>query len=126
MEKNEAGNNRRYDLEERTLKFAERCRVLAYQLSRDIVANEDVKQLIRSSGSVSANYVESRESLGKKDCLYKLKTCKREARESQVWLKLLKIRKNSPDVSHELELLAQESIELILIFGAIIAKLKSK
>jgi four helix bundle protein len=123
MEKDEGRSAKTYDLEERTMEFARQCRLLASALKRDIVSYEDIKQLMRSSGSVAANYAESRESLSRKDCLHRLKICKKEAKESFVWLNLLRVQKNPP-LATELERLARESTELTLIFGAIIAKLK--
>ena len=122
MEKYEVQNMKKYDLEERTMAFARRCRLLAYALQRDTVSHEDVKQLIRSSGSVAANFIESRESLSRKDCLHRLKICRKEAKESHLWISLLQIRKN-PSLSIELQKLFQESLELTLIFGSIVTKL---
>jgi len=52
-----------YDLEERTWKFAKDCRFLVGGL-KPITSNfEDGKQLVRSSGSVGANYIEANENL---------------------------------------------------------------
>jgi four helix bundle protein len=62
-----AGNGRTFDLEERTFQFAKRVRLFVKQLPRTIGNIEDVKQLIRSSGSIGANYIEANESLGQKD-----------------------------------------------------------
>ena len=82
-----------------------------------------MKQLIRSSGSVGANYIEANESLGKKDKLMRVKISRKEAKESQYWLKLINV-----DCSSELEdkrkELVQEANELTNIFGSIALKLK--
>ena len=56
-----------YDLEERTFQFAKAVRLFVKTLPKTIAGIEDGKQLIRSSGSVGANYIEANESLGKKD-----------------------------------------------------------
>lgn len=79
------------------------------------------KQLIRAAGSVGANYIEANESLGKKDFIMKIRTSKREAKESRYWLKLS--RPNQENVQ-EKECLIQEATELMKIFGSIIEKSK--
>jgi 23S rRNA-intervening sequence protein len=71
-----------YDLEDRTLEFAKASRVFVKRLPRTIANIEDAKQFIRASGSIGANYIEANESIGKKDFVMKVKTCRREAEES--------------------------------------------
>lgn len=58
------------------------------KLPRTLANIEVTRQLIRAGGSVGANYIEANESLGKKDFLMKIKTCKKEAKGSRYWLKL--------------------------------------
>ena len=70
-----------YDLEERTLEFAKAVRLLAKSLPRTIANAEDMKQLIRSSGSVGANYREANEGLSKKDFLMRIRISRKEAKE---------------------------------------------
>src|SRR5205823_13369479 len=82
-------NSKPYDLEDRTLQFAKASRAFVKQLPRTIANIEDAKQFIRASGSVGANYIEANESIGKKDFVMKVKTCRREAKESGYWLRLL-------------------------------------
>ena len=54
------------------------------------IANiEDSKQLIKSSGSVGANYIEANEKLSKKDFLFRMKISRKEAKESVYWLRLI-------------------------------------
>src|SRR5712671_6020162 len=86
-----ASNNDRkpYDLEDRTFEFAKASRTFAKKLPRTIANIDDAKQFIRASGSIGANYIEANESIGKKDFLMKVKTCRREAKESGYWLRLL-------------------------------------
>ena len=79
-----------YDLEERTFEFARDCRSLIANLPKTIANIEDGKQLVRSSGSVGANYIEANEKLGDKDFSFRLKIARKEAKESAYWLKLLK------------------------------------
>src|SRR4030095_143652 len=112
-------NAKPYDLEERTAVFAERSRAFVKRLPRTIGNVEDAKQFIRASGSIGANYIEANESIGKKDFVMKIKTCRREAKESSYWLRLL-------DCNGELDSarakLLTEARELTSIFGAIVRK----
>ena len=107
-----------YDLEERTFEFARDVRVFAKRLPRTIANIEDVKQLIRASGSVGANYIEANESLGKKDFLMKIKISRKEAKESRYFLRLLDCGGTDPDRQR----LVIEATELMNIFGSIFRK----
>jgi four helix bundle protein len=80
-----------FDLEERTFQFAKTGRVFVKQLPRTISNIEDVKQFIRASGSIGANYIEANEAIGKRDFVMKIKICRREAKESCYWLRLIDI-----------------------------------
>ncbi len=73
-------NPKQYDLEDRTFEFARRVRTLIKKLSKTIGNIEDGKQVIRSSGSVGANYIEANESLSKKDFIMRIKICRKEAK----------------------------------------------
>ena len=81
----------KYDLEERTYLFAKRVRAFVKRIPRTLCNIEDGKQLVRSSGSIGANYIEANESLGKKDFLMRVRICRKESKESRYWLKLLEI-----------------------------------
>lgn len=70
-----------YDLEERTFQFAKSIRLLVKKLPKTQANIEDVKQVIRSSGSIGANYIEANEALSKKDFLYRVKISRKEAKE---------------------------------------------
>lgn len=105
-------NIKQYDLEERTFKFAQKCRVFIRQLTSSISSREDAKQLARSSGSIAANYIEANESLSKKDFVMCMKISRKEAKETILWLRLLK----APDE------LINEATELKKILSAIIVK----
>jgi four helix bundle protein len=114
-------NSKQYDLEERTLKFARRVRVFVMQLKKTIANIEDGKQLVRASGSVGANYIEANEALSKKDFAMRIKICRKEAKESGYWLKLVNPEGKS-EVERERKELVQEATELTNIFGAILRK----
>jgi len=64
-----------YNLEERTFQFAKECRFLVKSLKKSIENIEDGRQLVKSSGSIGANYIEANEKLGDKDLKFRLKNC---------------------------------------------------
>ena len=113
----------KYDLEERTFNFAKKVRLFVKTLPKSISNTEDTRQLVKSSGSVGANYIEANESLGKKDFLMRLKISRKEAKESNYWLRLINESNNLNNKS-ETEKLIQESMELNKIFSSIIEKSK--
>lgn len=90
----ETKNTKQYDLEERTFIFAKSTRSFVKNLPRSIGNVEDGKQLVRSSGSVSANYIEANEALSKKDFIMRAKICRKEAKESRLWLRLVDTGEN--------------------------------
>jgi four helix bundle protein len=111
----------KFDLEERTLEFARRVRSFVKTLPRTIANVEDVKQLVRASASIGANYIEANESLGKRDFLMRIRISRKEAKGSSFFLRLLDTG-DHPDVATERAALLGESIELMKIFGAILRK----
>ena len=117
--------NKIYDLEERTFQFALKVRFFIKKLPRNVNNIEDGKQLVRSSGSVGANYIEANDSLGEKDKLMKVRICRKEAKESKFWLRLVDTENNEILESERIKLI-QESHELMLIFGSILKNLTKK
>ncbi len=112
------GSGRIFDLEDRTYRFALSVRQFLRKLPRSIITEVDGRQLIRSSGSVGANYIEANDNVGDRDFLYRIKLCRKEAKESRFWLKLLLIEEPSL-VAEERAALANEADELMRIFAAI-------
>lgn len=110
-----------YDLEERTLSFAKEVRKWVRKVPKDICNIEDCKQLIRSSGSVGANYIEANESLSKKDFKVRIKISRKESKESRFWLKLIDTQQDKKLEKRKSELV-QEYTELLKIFSAILNK----
>lgn len=117
----EIQNAKVYDLEERTLKFAKDVRLFINKLFKTTGNFEDSKQLIRSSGSVGANYIEANESLGDKDFLMRIKICRKEAKESCFWLNLVDCKDDKELIEHRNKLI-NETIELRKIFSTILDK----
>ncbi|MCZ7644165.1 MAG: four helix bundle protein [Planctomycetota bacterium] len=117
----EKSKSPKYDLEERTFRFAQRVRILIRKLPRTLTHAADAKQLARSSGSVGANYIEANEGLGKKDFQMHIKMCRKEAKECSFFLRLLDTA-GTEALEVECSALIQESRELVSIFSAIIKK----
>ncbi len=112
-----------YDLEERTFQFAKAVRLFIKTLPKTIANIEDIKQLVKASGSVGANYREANEALSKKDFLMRIKISRKESKESAYWLRLIH-ETNSLKNADEALSLRQEANELKKIFSSIIEKSK--
>ncbi|MFA6082135.1 MAG: four helix bundle protein [Patescibacteria group bacterium] len=112
-----------YDLEERTAKFARDVRVFIRNLPKTIANIEDGKQVVRSSGSIGANYLEANDSLSKKDLVMRMKISRKEAKETCYWLNLIYVEENSESDKQKTSL-QNEAKELMLILGSIIQKLE--
>ena len=119
MEKTQ--NTKPYDLGDRTFRFAKMVRNYVEDLPRTLSNIEDGKQLIRSSGSTGANYIEAEEALSKKDFIMRIKISRKEAKESRYWLELTELKEEQRG---EKESLIREAIELTKIFGSIVEKSK--
>ena len=114
--------NKKYDLEERTFNFARNVRKFVQLLPHSIILRDDIGQVIRSSGSIGANYIEANESLSKKDFVMRVKISRKEAKETIYWLKLLSGETLSHEVEEQRNTLEHEVTELMHIFGSIISK----
>jgi four helix bundle protein len=106
-----------YDLEERTFLFAKNVRGFVKELDKSIWNKEDIKQVTRSSGSVAANYIEANEKLGERDFLMRIRICKKEVKETVLWLRLIDIETEGLEKNRIT--LIEEASELKNIFGAI-------
>ncbi len=109
-------------LEERTFRFADDVRKVV-RIVGSAASPTDIDQLIRSSGSVAANYIEANESLGRKDFVMRLRICLKEVRESRLWLRIL-TSASKASALEEIQRLQNEAEELRRIFGASIRTLE--
>ncbi len=110
-----------FDLGKRTLEFARLVRTYVNELPKNITNLEYSKQIVRSSGSIGANYIEAEDALSKKDFVMRIKISRKEAKESWYWLELTEPREEK---LKEKEGLLKEAIELTKIFGSIVEKIK--
>ena len=113
----------RSDLEKRTFAFAQDVRRFVGIMPKTILNTPDRVQLIRSSGSVGANYLEAQEAMSRKDFSMRIKICRKEAKESLYWLRLLDGTSNT--FFNDKKRLMGEAQELVRIFNAIAIKSSS-
>jgi len=118
----EITNKKPYDLGDRTFTFAREVILFIKSLPRNICNLEIARQLVRSAGSVGANYIEANEALSKKDFMMRIKICRKECKESNYWLKLVETKDDNYEA--ERQKLANEATELMKIFNAILEKKK--
>jgi len=112
---------KQYDLEERTFQFAKKTALYVKQLPKNASNLEYGRQVLRSSGSVGANYIEANEALSKKDFVMRIKICRKEAKESAYWLRLI-VETNDESYRCEGMALLNEASELKKILSSILAK----
>ena len=110
------------ELELRTFNFAKDVRGFCRKLKWDTINLEDIKQLVRSSGSIGANYIEANENLGKADLKMRIRISRKEAKESIFWLNLV-FTNNSEEAEKERLRLVDEADQLRKILSAILIKL---
>ena len=111
------------NLELRTMEFTKSVIRLCRDLPHDPITMELIKQVIRSSGSVGANYREANEKLSKKDFALRIKIARKEAKETTYWLELL--QEIAPALSDRIALSVRESEELRNILSAILIKVNT-
>jgi four helix bundle protein len=116
--------DRVYDLAERTACFGESIIRFTRSIRRDAVTMPLISQLVRSGTSIGANYLEADEAGTKREFNYRVSVCRREARETQYWLRMLVSA--SPDHAENARALWKEGRELVLILAAIHRKATSK
>jgi four helix bundle protein len=113
-------NKKVYDLEERTAKFGENIIGFAKKIPRTIIIIPLIDQLVRSGTSTGSNYCEADCAESKKDFEHKIGICKKEAKETKHWLRM--IASAIPECKDEAKILWKESNELQLIFISIVKK----
>ena len=107
----------KYDLEERTAKFGEEIVKFTKTFKKDPIILSILVQLTRSGTSVGANYCEANGASSKKDFINKIYICKKEAKETKYWLRILAMA--VPEKVEKCRDLWREAQELTLIFSKI-------
>lgn len=114
---NDQMNKNKYDLEERTAKFGENIIKFVKKVSKNVTTIPLISQLVKAGTSVGANYCEADDAESKKDFIHKIRICKKEARETKHWLRMIVVA--APELNQEAKILWQEAQELNLIFASI-------
>ena len=109
---------KKFDLEERTLIFAKQIIIFCKSLPNNTINFKLIDQLIRSAGSIGANYREANDSLGKKDFIHRLRIARKESKETIFWLELVKEANNNISIDN----LIDECCQLRNILSSIIKK----
>jgi four helix bundle protein len=113
----EASDNRVYDLEQRTARFGEMVVDFAKTIPQNPVTNRIIAQLVGAGPSVGANYVEADDAVSKKEFLKSIGTCRKEARETKHFLRMAVCA--VPGLKAEGRKIWMEARELHLIFSKI-------
>jgi len=115
-------DKKKYDLEERTAQLGEAIIELVRTFSQDSVNSPLISQIVRAATSVGANYMEADGAESKKDFRHKISICKKEAKETKHWLRM--VAKANPSRRDECQKLLKEAQELSLIFSSILLSKK--
>ena len=108
----------RFDLEDRTFDFAKDCKDFVKRISRNAINVDYCRQLLRASSSVASNYIEANEAISRKDFFHRIRICRKEAKESCLWLRLIDDNSNEELKKLSVKLIG-EGMELTKIFGKI-------
>jgi len=114
----------KYNLEERTAELGEEIIRFATKIPKNSVTIPLITQLVKSGTSIGANYCEADDAESSKDFQHKIGICKKEARETKHWLRMIIVA--CVELKDEAEKLWQEAKELNLIFNSINNKIKNK
>lgn len=116
--------NKKFDLEERTAKFAELIIGLVKKIPESSVNKRLIEQVVGSAGSIGANYCEANESESKRDFVHKMGIAKKEIKETKHWIRLL--AGANVEYKEDFRKMWQEAQELLLIFSKIITSCRVK
>ncbi|MGE9266992.1 MAG: four helix bundle protein [Verrucomicrobiales bacterium] len=112
-------DTKQFDLEERTFQFALKVRQIVAKHDWSREHWKDLDQIIRSSGSIGANYIEANDGLSKQDFIYRIKIAKKEAKETRYWARLLGAANQEP-VTSEFRAIYREADELMRILATVL------
>lgn len=114
-------SNKAYNLEGRTAKFGENVIIFCQSIKQNLITSPLVNQLVRSSTSVGANYMEANGASSRSDFRNKIFICKKEVQESKHWLRMLSVLLEND--KEQLRVLWKEAQELTMIFQKITSSL---
>src|SRR3989344_5063362 len=102
------------DVRERVFKFALDVIEISSKMPRNQSNFVIIQQLLRSATSIGANLEEAAGAHTRVDFIYNMNISKKEARESNYWLRLL-FQSNPASIQHLLRPLLNESEEILKI-----------
>jgi four helix bundle protein len=108
------GAGKPYDLEERTALFGEAVIDFLKMVPVNPITKRLIDQLSGAGTSIGANYCEADDAPSKKAFRNSISTCKREAREAKLFIRM--IARACPELREEAKPLWQEAKEIHLIF----------
>ena len=114
----------RADIKARSFEFAVRVIKLVEKLSKNLAGYKIGGQLLEAGTSAGANIEEATGGFSKKDFTYKMRVALKEARESNYWLRLIKVSELFK--GDELVFLLKESEELRKILTSIVKTSKGQ
>ncbi len=121
---NDEKAKKEYDLEERTGKFGVDIINFSKKITRNTASLPIISQLVRAGTSIGANYCEADDAESGKDFKHKIGICKKEARETKHWLRM--VVATQPELKDDALKLWSEANELNLIFNAIVHSIQNK
>jgi four helix bundle protein len=112
------------DIKERSFEFSVRIIKFIQKLPKNHAGYKIGGQLLEAATSIGANVEEATGGVSKKDFTYKMGVALKEARESNYWLRLIKVSELATD--NELDFLLKESEELRKILTSIVKTSKGQ
>ncbi len=112
------------DIKERTFEFAVRIIKFIQTLPPNHAGYKIGGQLLDAATSVGANVEEATGGFSKKDFTYKMGVALKEGRESNYWLRLIKV--SGLTAGNELDYLLRESEELRKMLSSIVKTSKGQ
>lgn len=105
-------------IEKRLLELSKQVYTLTKQIPKDKANLEYIDQIIRSSSSIGANYIEANEAESRKDFFHRIKISRKESKETNYWFELIKFA--NPNLTSQINDLTREVSEFIKLFSSII------
>ena len=107
--------NSQKELKDRLYSFALQVIRLVRSLPKETAGFEIGKQLVRSGTSIAANYEEATSGFSREDFIYKISISFKEAKETNLWLRLL--QDSELITMHNIKVLIKESEEIANILA---------
>jgi four helix bundle protein len=112
------------DIHERIYKFVIRVIKLTKELPKNPQNEVIIKQIVKSATSMGANDQEADGAESKKDFIAKYSIVKKENKETNYWLRVIK--DTNPNFALRMENLEKEGLEIVRIISSIILNTKRR